>query len=141
MVDGHRFHYLIPLFEVDMGQAVYHGNYFHLFELAREALLREIGFGYPELVARQLHLAVVEAHCHYRLPVRYADQICIITRVTHLRTRSIHFTQELYLQPDNRLATTATLKLVCINFSGKPVALPPELRNLLTPLLSSASPE
>ena len=140
MADGHRFRYLIPLFEVDMGQAVYHGNYFHLFELAREALLREIGFGYPELVARQLHLAVVEAHCHYRLPVRYADEIEIVTRVTQVRTRSVHFAQELYLQPDNRLATTAILKLVCINFSGKPVALPPELRNLLTPLLSHVSP-
>lgn len=136
MTGGHRFHYLVPLFEVDMGQAVYHGNYFHLFELAREALLREIGFGYPELVARQLHLAVVEAQCHYRLPVRYNDQIEIVTRVTQLRTRGVHFAQELWLLPDRRLATTAQLKLVCINFSGKPAALPAELRERLAPLLA-----
>lgn len=138
MTQEHRFSYQIPLYEVDMGQAVYHGNYFHLFELAREALLREIGFGYPELVARNLHLAVVEAHCHYRLPVRYNDQIDIITRISQLRTRGIHFYQELRLQPQEKVATTATIKTVCINFEGKPVPLPAELRTLLSPLIKPA---
>lgn len=131
MAREHHFPYRIPLYEVDMGQAVYHGNYLHFFELAREALLRDLGFGYPELVARQLHLAVVEAHLHYRRPLRYDDQIIISTRVTQLRTRSVHFHQELWRQPNQELATTATIKTVCINFAGKPVALPPELRERL----------
>ena len=46
----------VPLFEVDPGQAVYHANYFHLFELGREAFLRHIGFPYRQFMNRQLHL-------------------------------------------------------------------------------------
>ncbi len=34
----------VPFFEVDIGQAVYHGNYYHLFELGREDFLRKTGF-------------------------------------------------------------------------------------------------
>ncbi|WP_449245757.1 acyl-CoA thioesterase [Desulfobacca acetoxidans] len=128
---GHRFSYRIPLFEVDMGQAVYHGNYFHLFELAREQLLRDLGFGYPELVARQIHLAVVEAHCRYRQPVRYDDQIDIITVIPSLKSRSVQFQQQLFLTATSKLATEVRLTTISIDFSGKPVPLPPELRQKL----------
>lgn len=128
---GHRFSYRIPLFEVDMGQAVYHGNYFHLFELAREQLLRDLGFGYPELVARQIHLAVVEAHCRYRQPVRYDDQIDIITVIPSLKSRSVQFQQQLFLTATSKLATEVRLTTITIDFSGKPVPLPPELRQKL----------
>ena len=31
----HKTELRAPVFEVDLGQAVYHGNYFHVFELAR----------------------------------------------------------------------------------------------------------
>lgn len=41
----------VPFFEVDMGQAVYHGNYYHFFELGREDFLTHLqtggGFGKP----------------------------------------------------------------------------------------------
>ncbi len=114
-----------------MGQAVYHGNYFHLFELAREQLLRDLGFGYPELVARQIHLAVVEAHCRYRQPVRYDDQIDIITVIPSLKSRSVQFQQQLFLTATSKLATEVRLTTISIDFSGKPVPLPPELRQKL----------
>ncbi len=128
---GHRFAYRVPLYEIDMGQAVYHGNYFHFFELAREALLRDLGFGYPELVARQMHLAVVEAHLRYRQPVRYDDQIEIYTTVTALKSRSIHFHQQLFRCTPGTLATELRLATVSINFEGKPVPLPAELKERL----------
>lgn len=134
---GHRFWWRVPLYEIDMGQAVYHGNYYHFFEMAREALLRERGFGYPALVARQLHLAVVEAHCRYRQPVRYDDAIEIQTTITALKSRSITFLQRLFLASSARLATEARIATVCINFAGKPVPLPPELRQGLVDLVVS----
>jgi acyl-CoA thioester hydrolase len=127
----HRFTYRIPLYEIDMGQAVYHGRYYHFFELAREALLREVGFSYPELVTQQFHLAVVETSCRYRQPVRYNDDIEIITTVPLLKSRSIQFYQQLFLTATNKLATEATLTTVCITFAGKPAPLPLELREKL----------
>ncbi|MGQ9922268.1 MAG: acyl-CoA thioesterase, partial [Desulfobacca sp.] len=134
---GHRFSWRVPLYEIDIGQAVYHGNYYHFFEMAREALLQQQGFGYPELVARQMHLAVVEAHCRYRQPVRYNDDIEIYTTITALKSRSITFHQQLFLAAAGRLATEVQLTTVCISFAGKPVPLPPELRQCLAELLVS----
>jgi acyl-CoA thioester hydrolase len=129
--NGHHFPYRIPLYEIDMGQAVYHGNYFHFFELAREALLRDLGFGYPELVAREIHLAVVESHCHYRQPVRYDDLIDIYTAIAGLKSRSVQFHQHLYLNATGKLATEVRLTTVSVSFVGKPIPLPPEFRQKL----------
>jgi acyl-CoA thioester hydrolase len=111
-----------------MGQGVYHGNYFHFFEMAREALLLDLGFGYPELVARQMHLAIVEIHCQYRQAVRYDDRIEIYTTITGLKSRSVEFHQQLFLSPTGKLATEVRLTTVSTNFAGKTIPLPPELR-------------
>jgi acyl-CoA thioesterase FadM len=47
-ISYHTTRLRVPLFEVDLGQVVYHWNYFHLFESAREDFLRTIGFPYSE---------------------------------------------------------------------------------------------
>ncbi len=135
--NGHHFSHRVPLYEIDMGQAVYHGNYFHFFELAREALLRDLGFGYPELVARQIHLAVVEASCHYRQPVRYDDLIDIYTGVASLKSRSVQFHQQIFLPAAIKPATEARITTISISFAGKPMPLPPELRQKLEMFLAS----
>ncbi len=128
---AHRFSWRVPLYEVDMGQAVYHGRYYHFFEMAREAFLRDLGFGYADLVARRMHLAVVEAHCRYRQPVRYNEEIDIVTRVTQLKSRSVRFNQQLFNKATGGLATEVTLSTVCITFDGKAAPLPEELRRRL----------
>jgi acyl-CoA thioester hydrolase len=119
----------VPLYEVDLGQAVYHGNYFHLFELAREAFLRDLGHPYRLFMDQQLHLTVVESSCTYRRSLHYDDRIEILTGISAWRTRSLAF-QHRILRPDPAggdptLCTEAVLHLVCVNFTGKPVVLPP----------------
>lgn len=133
----HRFTCRVPLFEVDMGQAVYHGNYFHFFEAARAALLQEAGCSYPALVDDQFHLAVVEAHCRYRRPVGYDDEILILTHITQMKSRSLTFQQRLHQVATGELATDLTLTTICINASGKPTSLPEKLRQALRDWLSA----
>ncbi|MFP3867003.1 MAG: acyl-CoA thioesterase [Desulfobacteraceae bacterium] len=125
---SHRFVYRVPLYETDMGQAVYHGNYFHFFELAREACLRDLGFPYPRLVAAKLHLAIVEAHCRYRQSLSYDEEIEIISTIPQIKSRSLKFYQQLLKSATGQLATEIHLTMVCINSAGKPVALPLEFR-------------
>ncbi len=127
----HLYTCRVPLYEVDIGQAVYHGNYYHFFEQAREALLRDAGFSYARLMEQRLHLAVVEAHCRYRQPVRYDDHLEILTRIPWIKSRSVQFHQQLILTATGKLATEATINTVCINFEGKPVPLPEEFRAAL----------
>lgn len=130
----HKMQLRVPLFEVDMGQAVYHGNYFHLFELGREAFLRDLGYPYKQLVDEQLHLAVVETNCAYRKSLRYDDLIEIYTSVLWRRTRSLAFSQGIYRREEGgsfELCTKAVLNLVCVHASGRPRTIPKNLANSL----------
>ncbi|NLI81789.1 MAG: acyl-CoA thioesterase [Deltaproteobacteria bacterium] len=119
----------VPLFEVDLGQAVYHGNVLHLFELAREEFLRELQYPYRRFMEEETHLAVVELSCSYRRPLRYDDLIQVHTAVPQWRTRSLVFSQAIFREEGNgksSLCTQARLHMVCIRFSGRPTVLPPE---------------
>jgi acyl-CoA thioester hydrolase len=129
----------VPLFEVDLGQAVYHGNYFHLFELGREDFLRHIGFPYRQFMERQLHLTIVEAHCNYRKSIHYDEMIEIHTAITRVRRRSLSFSQHLFRQTEGELkesaerelCTQATLNMVCVKFSSQPTVLPEDFLKII----------
>jgi acyl-CoA thioester hydrolase len=125
----------IPLFEVDLGQALYHGNYYHLFELGREDMLRSIGFPYRELMNRQLHLTIVEARCKYRKFLRYDDEIELHTAITRLGRRSLSFSQLIYRSaappaqgPSRDLCTECRLDMVCVQFTGRATLIPDDFR-------------
>lgn len=127
----------VPLFEVDLGQAVYHGNYFHLFESARDDFLRTIGFPYCEFMKRELHLSVVESTCIYRRPLHYDDQIEIRTGVDWSRTRRLAVSQWIFRVEEDgsrTLCTQVILNMVCVRFSGKPTVLPEDFRQILNQL-------
>jgi len=123
----------VPLFEVDLGQAVYHGNYFHLFEMGREDFLRSLGFPYREFMNRGLHLTIVGMNCAYRKPLVYDDQIDIYTGISWTRKRSIGFSQ-LIQRPGKgdkmELCTTITFDMVCVTFSGRPTSLPADFMTM-----------
>lgn len=126
-LDWHTTAMRVPLYEVDLGQAVYHGNYFHLLELGREAFLRDLGYPYRRFMEQQLHLTIVEASCSYRRPLLYDDLIEIQTRVDGWRSRSLAFAQAIYRHEEPAglvLCTEATLKMVCVRFSGQSTLLP-----------------
>jgi acyl-CoA thioester hydrolase len=128
--------YRVPLFEVDMGQAVYHGNYYHFFELGRSELLRKIGYPYIELINRQLHLSIVESRCKYRKALRYNDEIEIHTGIVSLSKRGLIFSQLIYRnaneasacqmpdKPEPELCTAARLNMLCVSFAGRVTPLP-----------------
>ena len=142
----------VPLFEVDLGQALYHGNYYHLFELGREDMLRKIGFPYREFINRQLHLTIVEARCKYRKFLRYDDQIELRTAITTLGRRSLSFSQLIYKpvaasseggsnKAELELCTTCRLDMVCVQFTGRATLLPDDFRQAVAKMQGSVSRE
>jgi acyl-CoA thioester hydrolase len=130
----HKTQLRVPLFEIDLGQAVYHGNYFHLFELGREDFLRSLGYPYRRFMDQQLHLAIVEASCSYRRPIHYDDLIEVHTGVNWWRSRSLALSHLIYRnegEGELALCTKATLNMVCVRFSGQSTILPTEFVELL----------
>jgi acyl-CoA thioester hydrolase len=135
----------VPFFEVDMGQAVYHGNYYHFFEMGRIELMSKAGFPYREFLKRQLNLAIIDSRCKYRKALHYDDQIEIHTAITSLRRRNVAFSQLIYRladtaagdteKPEFELCTEAQLNVICVKFTGQPTVLPEDFRLAVEALL------
>ena len=127
----HRYLYRIPLYEIDLGNALYHGNYFHLFEIARDDFWRSIGFPYSRIMEGRMHLTIVESHCRYRKPLCYDEEVQITTSVNKIGSRSIILHQEIIRPEKEELCTEATINMVCVTFEGKPTLLPDDFKRLL----------
>ncbi|MFP5212750.1 MAG: acyl-CoA thioesterase [Acidobacteriota bacterium] len=130
----HKSRMRVPLYEVDLGNAVYHGNYYHLLELGREAFLRELGYPYKKFMDQEMHLSVVEASCNYRKSLHYDELIEIHTGVLWWRSRSMAFAQLIMRDEGEKglvLCTKATMNLVCVKFTGQPTVIPADFVKLL----------
>jgi len=61
--------------ETDTMGVVYYANYLVWFEVARTDLLRHSGWSYREMEVEGFSLPVIEAHCEYKQPARYDDEV------------------------------------------------------------------
>ncbi len=129
------YEHIIPdlrLGEFDLGGVLYHANYYHLYEQAREALLRSGGTPYHQLVAEGFHLAVVEAEQRFERPIAYGDSIRIHLSCTALGASTVTLRYEIAAGPKNeeRKVHSGTTKLAFIaNTDGrfKPSRMPEKL--------------
>ncbi len=127
----------VPLYEVDMGGGVYHGNYFHFFELGREAFFREIGYSYSTIINLGYHLTVAETTVTYHKSLKYDNQIEVNTELAAVREHSIHLYQEIIR--DNHICTEARFSLVLVNSEGKAIELPKEFKERLSIKMNNIS--
>ena len=77
--------------ETDRMGVVYHGNYFDWFEMGRTEYCRSLGKTYLEWELEGVFLPVVEAHCRYKRPVFYDDEITIWTWIEKASNVSVTF--------------------------------------------------
>lgn len=119
--------------ETDQMGIVYHANYLVWCEIGRTDLLRVKGANYAGLERSGILLAVAEANIRYHASARYDDMIRVETTLTELRSRALTFA---YLISDAERGTrfaSATTRLVSLDRTARPAALPAELRALLEP--------
>lgn len=129
--DDFRLEIRIPFYEIDAGQALYHGNYFHLFETARLEHLRAAGFTYKNLMEMSRHLSLVDAHLRYRRPLLFDEEVVVTSAVVDIKTRSMTYEQKIFKKGQKKPATEATLTFVCTSFDGSAVHIPGELLDAL----------
>src|SRR5512136_2666629 len=66
--------------DTDKMGVAYYANYFVWFEVGRAEWMRASGSSYRDAEAAGALLPVIEAHCEYRQPLRYDDELEIRTR-------------------------------------------------------------
>ena len=116
--------------ETDQMGVVYHSNYFVWFEIARTDLLRHGGWSYREMEADGVSLPVIVAHCEYRLPARYDDELEIRAKgaiLTHVR---VEFTYEIVRLSDGATLVIGHTVHAALDRGGRPCRLPARVRAL-----------
>ena len=125
----HEFELRVRYAETDQMGVVYHTNYLVWCEIGRTELIRALtGASYAELEARGFYLAVSELSIRYHGAARYDNLVRVRTTLVESRSRSVTF-EYLITNADSRerLATART-GLISLDRSGRPVAMPPDVR-------------
>ena len=91
--------------ETDKMGVAYHANYLVWFEVGRTDLLRTLGWSYREMEETGVMLPVIEAHCEYRQPSWYDDELEVRTEGRLLSAVRIQFDYQLVRRRDD--VTTA----------------------------------
>ena len=111
--------------ETDQMGVVYHSNHFIWFEVGRVELLRQLGFSYREMEAEDnLFIAVAEANCRYRAPVRYDEEVLVRTQLLNVRESVIHFSYELRRTENGTLLAEGETTHIVTDANMKITALP-----------------
>ncbi|MGA9391206.1 MAG: thioesterase family protein [Candidatus Sulfotelmatobacter sp.] len=111
--------------ETDQMGVVYHSNHFIWFEVGRVELLRQLGFSYRDMEKNDgCFIAVVEAKCRYRAPVRYDEEVLVRTELLNVRDSVIHFSYELRRNDDGVLLAEGETTHIVTDADMKAAILP-----------------
>ena len=117
--------------ETDQMGVAYYANYFVWFEVGRSQFCNDCGFSYRDMEREtKLFMIVAEAHCRYKTPARYEDDLTIRTRVSELTRRTLRFSYVINRADGAPVATGETLH-VLINSEGRPSSIPEKYQALL----------
>jgi acyl-CoA thioester hydrolase len=111
--------------ETDQMGVVYHSNHFIWFEVGRVELLRQLGFSYRDMESQDnCFIAVAEAKCRYRAPVRYDEEVLVRTELLNVRDSVVHFGYELRRAQDGVLLAEGETTHIVTDADMKVAVLP-----------------
>lgn len=127
--------------ETDQMGFAYYANYLAWFEVGRCEWLRSLGWSYRDLEVQDgIMLPVIEAHCEYRQPARYDDELLIRARGELASAVRIRFLYEVVRAADGTTLAEGRTVHCATDRGGRPKRLPPHVRALLSPDGPAPSP-
>ncbi len=116
--------------ETDKMGVAYYANYLVWFEVGRAEWLRVTGSSYRQLEADGTGLPVIAAHCEYRRPLHYDDEVEIRARATLLSPVKLRFDYDIVPAGASEPSATGWTEHCGIGPDGRPRRLPPLVRRL-----------
>lgn len=126
--------------DTDAGGIVYHASFIRFCERGRSELLRSVGITCPDL-DEQIGTKFVVRHleCEYYRPSRLDDLLTVKSCVISMKNSSFTMKQSIFCHENHLFDMKVTL--VCVDRSGKPMRVPPVLRNKFDPYLELCADE
>ena len=116
--------------ETDKMGVVYYANFLVWFEVARTDLLRSLGWSYRDMEMAGVSLPVIEAHCEYRRPARYDDEIEVRTEGQMVSAIRMKFSYTVIRRDDGSVAADGYTVHAAVNPEGRPCRLPERIRQV-----------
>ena len=116
--------------DTDKMGVVYYANYLVWFEIGRTEWLRAHGTSYHDVEAGGVVLPVIEAHCEYRLPTRYDEEVEIRTRASLRSAVRVEFQYAVVRREDGAVAASGRTVHAATDGHGRPRRLPASIRSL-----------
>jgi acyl-CoA thioester hydrolase len=117
--------------ETDRMGVVYYANYFVWFEVARADWLRARGWTYREMEDSGVLLPVIEAHCEYRRPARYDDEIEVRAEGRLASPARLEFAYQVVVKGESQPAAVGRTVHAAVGRDGRPCRLPDVVRQAL----------
>lgn len=115
--------------ETDQMGYAYYANYLSWFEVGRCEWLRSLGWSYRDMETQDgVMLPVIEAHCEYRHPSRYDDELEVRARGELLSPVRVKFTYEIVRRADGVTAAVGHTVHASTDLHGRPRRLPARVR-------------
>ncbi len=124
-----KFTLRIPYAQTDQMGVVYYANYFIWYEQARTEFFRALGTSYKDLENKNIYFPVVESFCKYIRPVKYDEEIEVITQLSELKNASIRFSYE--VRNKGEVFAIGFTKHACVNEKGNTCRIPEFLEDIL----------
>lgn len=109
--------------ETDQMGVVYHTNYIIWFEIGRTEWFRQLGEDYKTLEDQNILLPVIEAHCKYKKPALYDDEIMVRTNLKQIKGIRLVFHYKIFRMKDKELLAEGETIHAFINQDKKPIRL------------------
>lgn len=109
---------------------VYYANYFVWFEVGRTDLLRGAGWTYRDMETEGFSLPVIEAHCEYRQPARYDDELEIRTTGELVSQVRVAFRYAVVRPGDQTTMAEGRTVHASLDREGRPCRLPERARRV-----------
>ncbi len=115
-----RLEYRINLDDLDFMGIIGHHQWVRLLERFRTEAMKDY---YKNLLAQELHLAVVHVDVKYKAPARYDEKVVFLVRLEEKKRSTLLIYHEVTNEA-GQLLLEAQVKLACIDGNGKIRTLP-----------------
>ena len=105
---------IVDFADTDMAGIMHFANFFRLMERAEHAFWRSIGLSvHCEVEGRTVGWPRVSAHCDFKLPLRFEDELAIEVSLREVREKSVGFIFAFRKAASGELAAEGSVTAVC----------------------------
>jgi acyl-CoA thioester hydrolase len=116
----------IPFHDTDAMGVVWHGNYFRYFEIAREALLKQFGYGYRQMQESGYVWPIIDTRVKYIAPVYFEQQITVQAQLDEYENR-LRIKYKVFDVNGKRVTTGYTIQVAVEAKSGEMCYVSPQI--------------